>query len=181
MEIAAFRVILSVLLGLGLISQIPPLERRNEANTAVVEVPATLPPLVTHPAPPTTTEYLQTTVQNCDDVARIALREGWPAEELAHVVKVSWRESRCIPGVVNMDDPGAYGSIGLMQINSAAWCLPSKYWPTGYLQAHGIIKHCDDLYHPTLNLRAALVIWRYGMDRYGYGWGPWTTAYDIGK
>lgn len=139
----------------------------------VVPVPASVPVRVVQDPPSPTTTIPKATVSSCDEVLQIALDEGWPASELAVVRRVVFRESRCLPAVVNLDDPGKYGSIGLFQLNSAAWCLPSKYWPTGYLQAHGVIEHCFDLYNATINIRAALVVWQYGEDNYGYGWGPW--------
>ena len=103
---------------------------------------------------------------DCEQALQLALNVGWPAEEMATLARVLWRESRCTPGpVLNPDDPMG-GSYGLTQINGF-WCTPSKSWPVGWLQAKGIINDCEDLYGSETNLRAALAIWR------NSGWHPW--------
>ena len=48
----------------------------------------------------------------------------------------------------------------------------------GWLQEQGVLDSCDDLYNATLNIRAALAIYRYGVDKHGNGWGPWASAKD---
>jgi hypothetical protein len=58
------------------------------------------------------------------------------------------------------------GSYGAAQINGF-WCLPTKSNPVPFLQAHGIITECVDLYGAETNLRAALAIYR------NSGWHPW--------
>lgn len=145
----------------------------DRTSEVPVVVPAVAPSRIVQDPPSPTTTIPKATVSSCDEVLQIALDEGWPASELATIERVVYRESRCLTHVTNMDDPGKHGSIGLFQLNSKAWCLPNKYWSVGYLQEHGVIKHCNDLYNATLNIRAALVIWQYGEDRYGNGWGPW--------
>jgi hypothetical protein len=55
-----------------------------------------------------------------------------------------------------------------MQINYF-WCKPSQYWPNGYLQAHGLLKDCAELFDLETNLRAALAIYRYSE-----GWRAWS-------
>ena len=64
-------------------------------------------------------------------------------------------------------DPNG-GSYGIMQINGF-WCLPNSNWPIGWLQAHGILATCDDLFNATINLQAARAIQSLS------GWQPWTT------
>jgi hypothetical protein len=61
------------------------------------------------------------------------------------------------------------GSAGYFQINYF-WCKPSTYWPTGWLQAQGILDDCAELFDPQINVRAAVAIWR------NSGWLPWKTA-----
>ena len=103
---------------------------------------------------------------DCELALQMALNVGWPATEMAHLAVVMYRESRCTPGpVLNADDPMG-GSRGLLQINGF-WCTPNSNWPTGWLQAHGIVTDCDDLYDSATNLRAGLAIWR------NSGWHPW--------
>ena len=102
---------------------------------------------------------------DCEQALQMALDVGWPASEMARLANVLYRESRCTPGAFNATDPMG-GSHGLMQINSF-WCKRSTYWPTGWLQAHGLLETCDELYDPATNLRAGLAIWR------NSGWHPW--------
>jgi hypothetical protein len=66
-----------------------------------------------------------------------------------------------------MTDPNG-GSYGIMQINGF-WCIPNTHWPTGWLQAQGLVTTCDDLYSATANLQAALAIWQ------DSGWQAWST------
>jgi soluble lytic murein transglycosylase-like protein len=77
-----------------------------------------------------------------------------------------FRESRCIPNAVNSKDPNG-GSRGLMQING--------FW-TPWLTDAGIITSAENLLQANVNLRAALAIYNYGVDRHGYGWGPWSAT-----
>lgn len=102
----------------------------------------------------------------CEAALQIALDVGWPADQMATLARVLWRESRCSFGpVLNPDDPMG-GSYGLMQINGF-WCTPSTSWPVGWLQAKKIVTDCHDLYGAETNLRAGLAIWR------NSGWHPW--------
>lgn len=104
----------------------------------------------------------------CEAALQIALNVGWPADQMAPLARILWRESRCSFGpVLNPDDPMG-GSYGLLQINGF-WCTPSTSWPVGWLQAKKIITECVDLYGAEANLRAGLAIWR------NSGWHPWST------
>ena len=169
---AAVRALIGLVTAVGLAFSLPstnpPAKRSFEASQPVRPVPTTV------PKPPTTAEYLRTTIVNCDDVTQIMLEQGWPASELAYGTEIAWRESRCYPWVHNAKDPNG-GSVGLFQINQF-WCLPNRYTKRGWLQDQGVLESCDDLYHATLNIRAALAIWKYAEDKHGNGWGPWATA-----
>ena len=103
----------------------------------------------------------------CGQVFNMAKFVGWPINELTTVVAVSVRESRCQSDAFNAKDPNG-GSAGVMQINYF-WCKPSQYWPRGYLQAHGILNDCAELFDLETNLRAALAIYRYSE-----GWRAWS-------
>jgi hypothetical protein len=92
---------------------------------------------------------------------------GWPDHELSKLVAVSQRESRCTANAFNPNDPNG-GSAGVMQINYF-WCKPSRYWPAGYLQAHGLLTNCNELFNLETNLRSALAIYRYSE-----GWRAWS-------
>ena len=103
----------------------------------------------------------------CEQVFDTAKAIGWPADQLGLLVAIAQRESRCQPDAFNASDPNG-GSYGIMQINGF-WCQPSRYWPNGYLQAHGLLTSCTDLYDRATNLRAALAIYRYSN-----GWRAWS-------
>ena len=112
----------------------------------------------------TTTEPAKTL---CGQVFNMAKTVGWPVNELSTVVAVAIRESRCQSEAFNPKDPNG-GSAGVMQINYF-WCKPSQYWPNGYLQAHGLLNDCAELFDLETNLRAALAIYRYSE-----GWRAWS-------
>jgi hypothetical protein len=116
--------------------------------------------------PPTTT--MPPYVNTCTQVAVLALAEGLPQDQLETALRVAVRESRCTSDAFNAYDTNG-GSYSIYQINGY-WCRPNKYWPTGWLQAKGILETCDDLYDPTINTRAMVAIWR------NSGWLPWNTA-----
>ena len=103
----------------------------------------------------------------CEQVFDTAKTIGWPVDQLGMLVAIAQRESRCQPDAFNPNDPNG-GSYGIMQINGF-WCQPSRYWPNGYLQAHGILSTCTDLFDRETNLRAALAIYRYSN-----GWRAWS-------
>lgn len=127
--------------------------------------------------PPLTVDEARLLYGKCGEWRELALMVGWPAEEWGTLSYVLHRESRCNIGSLNKTDPMS-GSRGLMQINGY-WCKPTKYSANGWLQDHGILTTCDDLYDPVVNLRAGLAIWLYGEGKHGCGWrGPWATPCD---
>ena len=75
------------------------------------------------------------------------------------------RESNCTPNAINRKDPYG-GSRGLLQINGS-W----HKWLIG----KGIITNKRNLLHAETNLLAGLEIYNYGVERYGFGWGPWSV------
>jgi hypothetical protein len=93
----------------------------------------------------------------------IARGIGWPESELGVLDVVIHRESRGNALAFNSDDPNG-GSWGLVQVNGS--------W-SRWLRDRGLIARLEDLFDPETNLRAGLAIYNYGMNRYGYGWGPW--------
>jgi len=125
------------------------------AQTSYVTIPLT-------PLPTTTSST--TPVTACVGAVNLALSVGWPEWETPTLMRVIKRESNCTPESFNAKDPG--GSRGYMQIN-AFWCTPSTYWPQGWLQAKGILKVCDELFDPRINLIAGLAIW------HNSNWSPW--------
>lgn len=140
---------------------------------AEIETPRSIP--ISSPAIPSPTSTLPPAAPDalCPEWWAVARAEGWEEEHLGSLDLALWRESRCDPQQHNASDPGS-GSYGLLQINSF-WCEPSRYWPDGYLQAHGILGSCSDLYRPETALRAGLTIYRYAEENSACGWEPWAT------
>lgn len=103
----------------------------------------------------------------CPNWWELAATLGWEPGTLADMDVVMYKESRCKPTAFNKTDPNG-GSHGLMQINGS-W----RKW----LRDRSVINRTEDLYDPATNLLAALYIYRYGVDRYGFGWGPWGFKY----
>ena len=102
---------------------------------------------------------------DCQYALQLARQAGWPLTEMGTVARIIYRESGCKANAYNAQDT-AGGSYGLYQINGY-WCRPNKYWPTGWLQAQGILKTCDQLLDPKINTYSALAIW------HNSGYGPW--------
>jgi soluble lytic murein transglycosylase-like protein len=122
--------------------------------------------------PSTTTSSTSSTIyidpysSVCEQFSALAVNLGWPQNERTVLESVMFRESRCIPNAVNSKDPNG-GSRGLMQING--------FW-TPWLTDAGIITSAENLLQADVNLRAALAIYNYGVDKHGYGWGPWSAT-----
>jgi hypothetical protein len=119
--------------------------------------------------PTTTTSstiYIDPYTSACEQFSALAVNLGWPQNERTVLESVMFRESRCIPNAFNSKDPNG-GSRGLMQING--------FW-TPWLTDAGIINQVDDLLQAQTNLLAALAIYNYGVDKHGYGWGPWSAT-----
>lgn len=183
------RLVLGVLAVLAMLEFTPP------TNTPVPDVAVpqqTTPPLVVAPIPtlsvPETApegamgaDYQQTVTvplvapdSPCQQWVPLAIASGWPEDRavIEPLVNIMWRESRCSTESWYKVDPNG-GSRGLLQINGF-WCQPSRYWPDGYLQAHGILETCDDLFDPAVNLRAGWALYNYSYNRHdGNGWHPW--------
>jgi hypothetical protein len=122
--------------------------------------------------PSTTTSSTSSTIyidpysSACEQFSALAVNLGWPADQRTVIESVMFRESRCIPNAYNSKDPSG-GSRGLMQING--------FW-TPWLTDAGIITDAENLLQADVNLRAALAIYNYGVDKHGYGWGPWSAT-----
>jgi hypothetical protein len=109
----------------------------------------------------------------CPQWAQLATDTGWQEQDLPMLDHVMHRESRCYTAVHYSQDPNG-GSYGLMQIN-AFWCKPSDMYPSGYLQAFGVLENCEQLFQPRINLLSARLIWLYADKKHGNGWLPWRT------
>jgi hypothetical protein len=122
--------------------------------------------------PTTTTSSTSSTIfidpysSACKQFSALAVNLGWPADQRTVLESIMQRESNCTPNAVNSKDPNG-GSRGLMQING--------FW-TPWLTDAGIITKAENLLQADVNLRAALAIYNYGVERHGYGWGPWSAT-----
>ena len=121
--------------------------------------------------PTTTTSstiYIDPYTSACEQFSALAINLGWPADQRTVLESVMWRESNCTPQAhnktLNRDKSQDYG---LLQINDRSW--------TKWLQEKGIINQTSDLLHAQTNLLAGLEIYNYGVERYGFGWGPWSV------
>ena len=93
----------------------------------------------------------------------LARQVGWKEDALETLDYLIFRESRGLNRAFNREDPNG-GSRCLLQLNGS--------W-TGWLTNKGIITKPSDLFKPATCLTAGLAIYQYGVDRYGFGWGPW--------
>jgi len=122
--------------------------------------------------PSTTTSSTSSTIyidpysSACEQFSALAVNLGWPADQRTVLESIMFRESRCIPNAYNGKDPQG-GSRGLMQLNG--------FW-TPWLIERGLIISEENLLQADVNLRAALAIYNYGVDKHGYGWGPWSAT-----
>jgi len=112
------------------------------------------------------TIYIDPYTSACEQFSALAVNLGWPADQRTVLESIMQRESNCTPNAVNSKDPNG-GSRGLLQING--------FW-TPWLTDAGIITNAENLLQADVNLRAALAIYNYGVERHGYGWGPWSAT-----
>ena len=118
--------------------------------------------------PTTTTSstiYIDPYTSACEQFSALAVNFGWPRDQRTVLESIMKRESNCTPNAINRKDPFG-GSRGLLQINGS--------W-TKWLIGKGIITQVEDLLHAETNLLAGLEIYNYGVERYGFGWGPWSV------
>ena len=118
--------------------------------------------------PTTTTSstiYIDPYTSACEQFSALAINLGWPADQRTVLESIMKRESNCTPNAINRKDPFG-GSRGLLQINGS--------WHK-WLTAKGIITKPADLLQAQTNLLAGLKIYNYGVERYGFGWGPWSV------
>lgn len=125
---------------------------------ATTTTSTTIPATTTTPAPTTTTTTIPAGDWKCPQWIGLALEVGWPADELANLDAIIFRESTCRPDAYNGQDPSG-GSAGGTQVNGI--------WLDWFLPSLGIAHTLDDLFDPEVNLKAALAIWQRS------GWRPW--------
>ncbi len=136
-------------------------------SDTIALAPLSVQPYLIEPTTTTSsTIYIDPYSSACEQFSALAVNLGWPADQRTVLESVMYRESRCIPNAYNGKDPQG-GSRGLMQING--------FW-TPWLIERGLITSKENLLQADVNLRAALEIYNYGVNRYGYGWGPWSAT-----
>lgn len=100
----------------------------------------------------TTTTTIQTPPDAlCPQWWDLAVRVGWPLEELPMLDRILWRESRCDPAAWNGHDAGL---MQINQIHTEFVAVMGWSWP-------------QDMFQPEPNLRFGLKLWQ------GKGWEPW--------
>ena len=117
--------------------------------------------------PTTTTSstiYIDPYTSACEQFSALGVNLGWPTDQRTVLESIMKRESNCTPNIINRKDPHG-GSRGLLQINGS--------WHK-WLISKGIITKPANLLQADVNLRAGLEIYNYGVERYGFGWGPWS-------
>jgi hypothetical protein len=154
----------------GIISAIWGFASLLGAPSALSEQPNPVPVVRDYLIEPTTTTsstiYIDPYTSACEQFSALAVNLGWPADQRTVLEAIMARESNCTPNSVNSKDPFG-GSYGLLQINWGGW----QKW----LRAQGLITGKKSLLDPVTNLRAGLAIYNYGVERYGFGWGPWSV------
>lgn len=135
-------------------------------SSTIALAPITAQPYLIEPTTTTSsTIYIDPYSSECEQFSALAVNLGWPADQRTVLESVIKRESNCTPNAINRNDPNG-GSRGLMQING--------FW-TPWLIERGIITSAKNLLQADVNLRAGLAIYNYGVERHGFGWGPWST------
>jgi len=139
----------------------------SDPSGTIALAPISVQPYLIEPTTTTSsTIYIDPYTTACEQFSALAVNLGWPADQRTVLESVMWRESNCTPNAYNSKDPNG-GSRGLMQING--------FW-TPWLTDAGIITEAENLLQADVNLRAALAIYNYGVERHNYGWGPWSAT-----
>ncbi len=120
------------------------------------------------------TEAITKPKARCPQWWDTAIKAGWTIEQLPTLDSIIYRESRCL-NLAHNTTLNADGStdMGLTQINDRSWCLPTRWYPLGYLQTLGKINYCKDLFDPYLNLVAAKALYDYAEKTHRNGFTPW--------
>ena len=135
-------------------------------SATIALAPISVQPYLIEPTTTTSsTIYIDPYTSACEQFSALAVNLGWPSDQRTVLESIMKRESNCTPNAVNRKDPFG-GSRGLLQINGS-W----HKWLIG----KGIITDKKDLLQAQTNLLAGLEIYNYGVERYGFGWGPWSV------
>lgn len=125
-------------------------------------------PIVIDPVQVETGRALRETVDQglCLEWIPTALAAGWHPTELPRLMKIMWRESRCLPDACGETDSPHIRKCrdwGLMQINDYSWkrIIREMGW------------HIEQMHDPLENLKFARWLFEYSLERNGDGWVPW--------
>jgi hypothetical protein len=144
----------------------------------VVYSPVTTSSTSSTPAPTTAHEALQADLNDpnsfvvaeldpelpCREWAPLALKVGWPAEQLPTLLRVIWKESRCLAGVVNQQN---HADHGLTQVNQIHRAYVESLFGEPFEVA---------MADPEKNLTFALRLWSDREAQGLCGWQPWSIA-----
>jgi len=152
--------------------------RGADQTTPSLPTPTPVTTLITLPIASETTTTLPPPPADahCPEWWALAREAGWTDDLLPTLDYVMWRESRCLTTAHNTTlNRDKSADIGLTQINDRSWCLPTRWYPNGYLQTIGILPTvgCEQLFDPYLNLLSAKAIHDYAQRTNGNGWQPW--------
>ncbi len=141
----------------------------SEPAGTIALVPMSVKPYLIEPTTTTSsTIYIDPYSSACEQFSALAINLGWPADQRTVLESVMARESGCRPSAHNTTlNKDKSQDWGLLQINGRSW--------TKWLQRQGIINEASDLLQAQTNLLAGLAIYNYGVERYGFGWGPWSV------
>lgn len=102
----------------------------------------------------------------CIEYVMPALLAGWQPEELPRLMRIMWRESRCIPTACGETDSPHVRKCrdwGLMQINDYSWKTT--------IRSLGL--DIEQMHDPYWNLWFARWLFEYSLKYNGDGWHPW--------
>ena len=103
----------------------------------------------------------------CVEWLPVALRAGWAVEDVPRLLRIMFRESRCLPGACSVSDSGRVcRDWGLMQVNDYSWKSTVR----------GLGLEMDQMWDPFWNLWFAKWLFDYSEGRNGDGWVPWTPS-----
>jgi hypothetical protein len=152
---------------------------QKEATVVVTEVPGGFAFVTTTSVDTpttTTTVYMVPPTARCGQWWGLAIEAGWQTEELETLDYVMWKESRCDPTQHNTTrNRDGSTDVGLTQVNDRSWCLPTRWYPGGYLQTIEVLASvgCEELFDPFTNLRAAKAIHDYAKQTSDDGFATW--------
>ena len=119
---------------------------------------------------------------NCSWLPTVALKAGWPADQVAQLTLIALRESGCCPyraggdivdkncNITGIADYTHRSDSGLMQINGVHW-LPTHKQYDGLICKQMRICTQEPLFDPLTNLQAARLIYS------KVGWSAWSICH----